>query len=366
MDSINPGRQSQPIYPVESSTPGAQKEALAKAIKDIFGFAAAATEKSSSVKDHNDAPVISESKAIINLAVDSVSAFITMIDSDLQKNRQATMEQEITRLTAKLKKLTDERLTALEKNRAEQVRVNAENAKRKSSGGGFFGWLKKIFKAVVAVFVTVAAVAATVATGGAAAPLLALSVLSLASTALDIASDIDKARGGKGFDHITQWMDPGSLMGKGMGALAKKLGASDAQAAIVSTTFAIATTVAIAVATAVVTAGISTSSILKVVGQAAAIGTALTGIVDGAMTIADGLKDREIAAIERDIASVQAQLKRVIANYMKASQSRDEVMEDLKNFLEGAKKIPEIASQIVQARGASDSQIIGNMAPQTA
>jgi hypothetical protein len=359
MDAINPSRQSLPIHPSEPATPAAVKEELPREIK-IFGIKITVPVKT--VKNQNDAPVLPDVKTVANLAIDSISSFITMMDGELQKNRAATMEQEVTRLTKKLEELKNKRLDALEKNRAEAVRVNEENAKRRSSGGGLFGWLKKIVKIVFkAVFVAVAA-AATVATGGMAAPLLALATLSLASSVVDVASDIDKARGGKGFDHITQWMDPGSAMGKGMGALAKELGASDAQAAIVSTSFAIATTVAIAVATAVITAGTSASTVMQTVSNLAAMSTALTGIIDGAMAIADGIVDREIAEINLEISKVESDLKKLFADYMESSQKRDEWMEDLKNFLEGIQKAPKTVSQIVKDRGESDSQIIGNMA----
>lgn len=315
-----------------------------------------------SVKDANHAPTLPAIKVLIDIAVDSLSAFLMLVDGETNKNRMATMEQQITRLTAKLKELTDERLSTIEKNRTEQLRVEEQNRK-KSSGGGFLGWVRRMVKLVVAVFKPLLAAVATVATGGLAMPLFVMAALSSASTVIGIASEIDKDKGGKGFDGLAQSLDPGGMIGKAMAALAKEMGASEEQAAIISTTFAITTTLVIAVGAAIITAGASdTSSAIDYFGLFVALTAVGAGIVDGAAAIGDGLADREIAEIERDISMIQSQLKKVLAAYMESSHQRDEWIQDLKNLMEEAKKAPDILSQIINARRENGSLIIGNMA----
>src|SRR5690606_857600 len=116
-------------------------------------------------------------------------------------------------------------------------------------------WFKKIFSVVAAAFAVVAAAVATAATGGTAAPLLALAVLSLASATVSLASEISKACGGPDFDHVASWMDPATLVGKGVGKLAEAFGADEQQVAIVSATFAVLTTIAITAASVVLSGG---------------------------------------------------------------------------------------------------------------
>ena len=78
----------------------------------------------------------------------------------------------------------------------EEAARKAAEAASKNKVGGIFGWIGKIAAFVAAVVATVAAVVATVATGGAAAPLLALAVMGLVATGMDLAN------------HISQNMDP--------------------------------------------------------------------------------------------------------------------------------------------------------------
>src|SRR5690606_13887287 len=161
--------------------------------------------------------------------------------------------------------------------------------------------------------------------------LLALSLLSLSSVVLGIVGEAT----GKNFDHITQWMDPGSLVGKGAGALAKTLGASDKDAAIVSATFAMVTTIAIMVCSVWLSGGLTAEDTIS---KAAAIGTAVTGIVNGAMSIKEGSADREIAEIEKEIAFLQSQIQKIRAQHEESSHQRAELTEDMKQLI---KKINE-------------------------
>lgn len=316
-----------------------------------------------SVKNANNAPIIPELKNLLrdlsDFSIDSINAIMGKVSSDTDANRMTTMQVIVTRLTKKINELSQERIETLKKNHDEQVKVDKKNEENKRKSSGIFGWLKRIFKAVVAILVVAVAVAATIATGGLAAPLLVLAVLALAATSLNIASDVDKEQGGKGYDHITEWMDPASLAGKGAGAVAKEMGASDKDAAIVSASFAIATGLVIMVASAVLSGGATAAS---GIAKAVAIATAIAGIINGAMSISEALADREIADIERDIAMLQSKIQEILAHYVEASQQREELMEDIKELMNKINELPSILSKIGEEYKKSISQFITNMA----
>ena len=293
---------------------------------------------------------------IVDFSADMVTSLLGKMRGDSDMNQMATMETTLARLSQKIKDLSDERLANIEKNRTEQAKADKKNSERKS--GGIFGWLKRIFKAIAAVIMVAVAAVATVATLGTAAPLLALAVMGLAATAVSIASDIDKERGGKGFDHITKWMDPGSLVGMGVGKLATTLGASEEQAAIVSATFAAVTTVAIMVASAVLSGGATGA---EAITKAIAIAGAITGMVTGAMSIAEGVSDRGLAEIERDISLVQAEMKKILAVYVETGQQREELMEDMKKLMNAINELPSMLSSMLKEYSDSLSEITGNM-----
>lgn len=296
----------------------------------------------------------------LNFSPDDLAAALLTLQSKTQEAQLTTAKEG---LVTNSKKLEDQKQRSLDKIKDWVDKCKAADAKAKA--GGILGWFKKIFTAVAAVFAVAVAAIATVATGGAAAPLLALAVLGLASAITSIASDIDKARGGKGFDHVLQWMDPGSLVGKGMAELAKAMGASDEQAAIVSAVFAVATTLAIIVASVVLTGGTSAGSALeglsKTIMTASRIGQAVVGVAGGVTQVAQGGINIAVAHDQRDAAVIQSDKKKIDAIIVKLQQQMEEGREDIKKVMDEIMEGMNIVSQMINASDASRSQITANM-----
>ncbi|MFN9475313.1 type III secretion system translocon subunit SctE [Acidovorax sp.] len=237
-----------------------------------------------------------------------------------------------------------------------------EDQAAKEKAGGVLNWFKKIFTAIAAAFAVVAAAVATAATGGAAAPLLALAVLALASSVVSIASEIDKARGGKGFDTVAEWMDPAMAFGKGIGALAKELGANEEQVGIVTATFAVVATIAIMAVSIVLTGGASAVSdaqkIALAVGRA---GQAIAGVASGATQAAQGAVNVAIAHDKRDAEVIQADKKKIDAIIAKLQQQMEENREELKKVMDEMMEGMNIVTQMINAAGQSRAQISSNL-----
>lgn len=242
---------------------------------------------------------------------------------------------------------------------------NCEDAAAKQKAGGILGWFKKVFAVVAAVFAVVAAGVATFATGGAAAPLLALAILSLASATISLASEIAKACGKEGFDNIVKWMDPGSLVGMGMGKLAEAFGADEKQAAIVSATFAMVTTLAIMVASVVLSGGTSAAAELGKVAQLALqvgrAGQAIVGVATGLTDVAQGGVNIAVAADMKSASLAQADKKKIDALIMLMQQQMEEGREDMKKVLDEMMEGMNIVTQMINSAGQSRAQITSNL-----
>lgn len=300
----------------------------------------------------------------VNFSAEDMAAMLLVLQSKTQEAQLSTAKEG---LNTNKKKLEDQNQRSMDKINDWIKKCEEQSAKEKA--GGILNWFQKIFTAVAAAFAVVAAAVATVATGGAAAPLLALAVLSLASSAVSIASEVDKANGGKGFDHVTEWMDPGSLIGKGMGELAKAFGADDQQAAIVSATFAVAATIAIMAVSVALTGGASASSQIgqmqKTILTAARVGQAVAGIVGGATQVAKGGVDIAIAHDQRDATLIQADKKKIDAIIAKLQKQMEEDREDIKKVLDEMMEGMNIVSKMINSAGESRAQISSNLSGKT-
>ncbi len=332
-----------------------------KAIQELHAPALGigkAQNNGSLVSNANGAPQLGG--ITLNFSPDDLAAALVALQGKTQDAQLTTAKEG---LITSSKKLEDQKQRSLDKIKDWTAKCKAADAKAKA--GGILGWFKKIFTAVAAVFAVAVAAIATVVTGGAAAPLLALAVLGLASAITSIASDIDKAMGGKGFDHVLQWMDPGSLIGRGMAELAKALGASDEQASIVSATFAVATTLAIIVASVVLTGGAGASSALdglsKTVMTASRIGQAVVGIAGGATLMAQGSVSIAAAHDQRDASLIQSSKKNIDALIVKLQQQMEEGREDIKKVMDEIMEGMQLLSQMINASDASRSQITAKM-----
>lgn len=325
----------------------------------VSGKAGATGGKGDGITNNNGAPAIDGVN--LNFSAEDLAAMLVALQSKTQEAQLKTAKEGI---ATNAKKMEDQNQQALTKIKDAAKKMEEASAKQKA--GGILGWFKKIFTAVAAAFAVVAAAIATVATGGAAAPLLALAVLGLASSVVDIASAIDKERGGKGFDHVLQWMDPSSLIGKGFGELAKAMGADEQQVAIVSATFAVVATIAIMVASVALTGGASTVSqlgdISKTILTASRIGQAVAGVATGATQAAKGGVDIAVAKDEKDVSLLQADKKSIDAILAKLQKQMEDQREDVKKVMDEMMEGMTAVSKMINAASESRSQLSANIA----
>ncbi len=310
------------------------------------------------VTNANGAPQIDG--VSLNFSAEDMAAALLVLQGKTQEAQLKTAKEGIETNSQK-QKVQNERAMA----KLQEWIKNCQDAAAKEKVGGVLGWFKKIFAVVAAVFAVVAAAVATYATGGAAAPLLALAVLSLASSTVSLASEISKAAGGPDFDHVAQWMDPATLVGKGMAELAKAFGADEQQAAIVSVTFALVTTLAITAASVVLSGGTTAAGelgkIAKLALDVSRAGQLIVGAATGATDVARGSVGIAAAHDTRDAALAQADKKKIDALIAVLQQRMEENREEMKKVLDEMMEGMNIVSQMINASGQSRAQINANL-----
>ncbi|WP_428000745.1 type III secretion system translocon subunit SctE [Acidovorax sp.] len=313
------------------------------------------TSGGNSITNANGAPQLDG--VTVNFSAEDMAAALLVLQGKTQEAQLSTAKEGI---TTNKKKLEDQNKKSMDK--INEWIKKCEDASAKQKAGGILGWFQKIFTAVAAAFAVVAAAVATAATGGAAAPLLALAVLGLASSIVSIASEIDKAQGGKGFDSVAGWMDPGSLIGKGFGELAKAFGANEEQAAIVSATFAVVGSIAIMAASIALTGGASAmSEVQKIILTAGRIGQAVAGIAAGTTQAAKGGVDIAVAHDEKQASLIQADKKGIDAIIAKLQKAMEEDREEIKKVMDQMMEGMNIVSQMINSAGESRAQISANL-----
>lgn len=320
----------------------------------------------SPVSNPNGAPRI----AAPSFSEQSLETTLMVLNSKSAQGKKDTLEEE---LKTRKKRFTDQ--TQLGEAKLKEWQANCQSAEAKAKAGGIVGWFKKIALVAAATFSVAMAGIATAATGGAAAPLLALAVLGLASAITGLASDIAKATGHKGFDHVTQWMDPGSLVGKGMGALAKKLGADESQAAIVAAVFSVATTAAILIASVILSGGANAGSAVDTFANS--LGNTMKTVVNTTMALSEvaqpvaatvaGLSDMAqggihiaVASDERGASIAQADKKGIDAVIVQLQHLMTQGREEFKKLLDEIMDGVTLVSQMINAAAQNHTQIIAN------
>ena len=282
----------------------------------------------------------------------------------------------------------------------EEAAAKFAEAKAKEKSAGIFGWIGKIAAFVAAVVATVVAVVATVATAGAAAPLLAIAVMGLVATGMDLAN------------HISQNMDPpgpeisaGKLMMKGAEAVLKGFGMSEDEAkkwapvlvvcaapgisAIMAPEvfgeaamniavelgmkkedaqwLAMAVTLAVTIATAVViivaSGGMGAlDGAARVAQNIGRITQGVSAVVTGATGIAQGAIKIDAAASVRDAEMAQADKKKIDAAMVKLAQAMEEDQDKVKELIENLDAAMTMVSQMLasasQTRVATARNIV--------
>lgn len=328
-------------------------------------------DNTSLVDNANGAPKLGD--IILNFSADDFAAALLNIQGITQDAQLTTAKEG---LNTKGKKVEDQRQRGLDKIKEWTDKCKSADAKAKR--GAILGWFKKIAVVVASVLATAVAGIATFATGGMAAPLLALATLGMVAAITGLASDIAKATGAKGWDGVTQWMDPGSLAGKlGTWIATDWFHASAEKAAIVATVFSVTTTVGIMVASIVLSGGANVaesitkmaktltgivSKIVDMTMAVSAIAIPVAGIVGGLTDIAQGGFNIAVAFDKRDASNIQADKVNVDAILAKLQQQMEEGREDIKKVMDEIMEGMSIVSQMINAAGANRSQITANMA----
>ncbi len=303
------------------------------------------------VSNANGAPQLGS--ITLNFSPDDLAAALLALQGKTQDAQLRTAKEG---LATNSKKLEDQKQRSLDK--IKEWSAKCQDAASKAKAGGILGWFKKAFTVVAAAFTVALAAVATVATGGAAAPLLVLATLSLVSAAVSLASEIDKAKGGKGFDHVLQWMDPGALLGKGVGAAAKALGASEETVNKISSGVAIAVCIGVMVASIILSGG---SSALSSVSHLAKIGAIGASVFGGATEMALGAVNRSVAEDRLAADKIQSDKKMIDAFIAKLQQQMEEGREDIKKVLDEVMEGMNIVNQMISASNANRAQINANM-----
>ena len=312
----------------------------------------------SNVTDANGAPKLADSHEEF-----SFDSMLLVLTNERNKAQQAQMTTLTLGIKSDIKKQEAQTKRSIEKIKEWVNKFNDAAAKAKTSG--ILGWFKKIFTAVASALAVVAAGLLTAATGGAAAPLLAVATLALASSVVSIASDIVKANGGKGFDEALKYMDPGSLVGMGIGELAKELGASDAQASIVTSVFTVVATIAIMAAMVVLTGGSAAGNALeglsKTLMTGARIGQAVAGAAGGATQAAQGAVNMSVAADTRDADLILGEQKDIDAAVAQLKKQIEEDHGFVKQFIDALLESQAQVSEIIRNAGDTQAQVVANM-----
>ena len=359
INGINPSTRSHasgagPTGPIKAMALQVAQEL--RELPPTLAGAADPSHNGSLVTNANGAPQLGSIS--INFSPDDLAATLIVLQSKTQEAQLTTAKEG---LITSNKKLEDQKQRTLDKIKDWADKCKAAEAKAKV--GGIVEWFKKSFTAIAAVFAVVAASIATVSTGFAALPLLLLALAAVVPTLTSLASDIDKARGGKGFDHLLKWTDPSSALGNGIANLFKLIGVNEEAAAIIAVSVTIATTLAILVAAVMLTgnAGAAVDGVSKTILVASRVGQAVAGVAGGLTQAAKGGLDIAVAHYQRDAAVIQSDRKKIDAIIAKLQQQMEEGREDIKKVLDEIMEGMNIVSQMISASNASRSQITSNL-----
>ncbi|MFC4160055.1 type III secretion system translocon subunit SctE [Chitinimonas lacunae] len=283
----------------------------------------------------------------------------------------------------------------------EEAARKAAEAAEKAKANKVLGWFTKVFAFVAAVVATVAAAVATVATGGAAAPLLALAVMGLVATGMDLANQISQECGGPEIS-LSKWVTEGcaklltamgmseedakkyapilaavaatvvsagatamlapDLYGNAVGAICQLCGVDEQTAQYIAMAVTLAVQLTVAVAMVVATGGSSAVSGVAKTAQnvgkiAGAVGQGVNGalgVAQGGLTIsqADSQKQADLAK------SQKAEFDKMI---VKLKQQMEDERERIKELLEQLDMAAQMVSQMIAAASSTRVQQVRNI-----
>jgi transloator len=366
-------------------------EGIQKALSQINTGTTTGTTAPGSPTNANGAPVLEQ--PLVALSADDLALALGTLQTLIGEDQIKSLKEGI---KADLVKKQQQHAEAIKK--LEEAYEKYQEQAEKEKANKVLGWFTKVFAFVAAVVAVVAAAVATVATGGAAAPLLALAVMGLVASTIDLANGILVEMGKDPISLGNLLKDGLVKMFEAFGAdkdLAEKLAGAtmiamvvmspamvfvapdmlteafeavgmDEKAAMIAglvITMAIQLTIGIAmmVATGGASAVGTIGNIAMKVGQ---ISQAVAMVVSGSLNIASGAMSIEIGKIKKEIEDLYAD-KLDLQKLLKALEASMESQQDtIKDILAALDESMQTISQMIGDSAKSMQQQIAAMAPQ--
>ena len=323
-------------------------------------------------------------------------------------NKSADAQMKTAKQGLEISKVQKEEMHKKAIEKLEEAAKKAAEAADKSLGSKILGWFGKIAAFLAAVIATVAAAVATAATGGAAAPLLALAVMGLVATGMDLANHISQNMTPPGPEiSISKFMtdfatviltdvcgmskeeakkfapilacvmativSPGAaailapdLYGGAVAAIAVAAGMNPDDAKWLAMAVTLAVTLTVAVVMVVASGGTSlikdmtktTADMAKAVG---AITQAVGQGVSGAVNVAQGAIKIDVAHSTRDAELARASKKEFDKMIMVLGKQMEEEKERIKELLENLDQAMTMVSQMIASAGDTRLQQVKNI-----
>jgi transloator len=339
----------------------------------------------------NGAPVIEEPE--IALTTDELALLLGSLSNLIGEDQLKNLKEGI---KADLQKKQAQHAAAIQK--LEEAFEMYEQQAEKEKANKILGWFGKVFAFVAAVVSVVVAAVATVASGGAAAPLLALAVMGLVASTVDLASAINVEMGGEPFGLGSLLMDGLTKMFQAFGLDEKEaakaagglmiaaialnpsmvmvapdslteaflaVGMDPKAAMIAGLVLTMAIQLTLGIVMAIATGGASVvGTVAQVATKIAQVTQAVAMVVNGSVNIAQGALAIQIAQIQAEIANLDADkldIQKLLKALEASMEGQQEAIKDVLAMLE--QSMQQIAAMIGDSAKSMNQQISA-MAPQ--
>jgi transloator len=366
-------------------------EGIQKVLSELNTQPSGGTPPPGSPTNANGAPVLSQPE--IALTTDELALILGELNNLIGEEQLKTLKEGI---QADLQKKQLQHAAAIKK--LEEAFEKYQEQAEKEKANKVLNWFTKVFAFVAAVVSVVAAAVATVATGGAAAPLLALAVMGLVASSIDLANAILVEMGKDPISLGNLLMEGLSKMfvafgmneedaKKAAGAVMiamvvvapsmvfiapdmlteafKAVGMDEKSAMIAGLVITMAIQLTIGIAMMVATGGSSAAgTIANMATKVGQIVQATAAVVNGSLNIAQGALSIEIAGIKKEIENLYSD-KLDLQKLLKALEAAMEAQQDaIKDILTMLDQSMQQMSEMIGQSAQSMHQQISAMAPQ--
>jgi len=330
-----------------------------------------------------------------DFSADQLSLLLAALSN---KNSESQLKTAKVGLNASLKDKNEMHKKAIEK--IQEAAKAAQEAVEKEKAGKIMGWIGKIAAFVAAVVATVVAVVMTVASMGAAAPLLAIAVMGLVATGMDLANHISQNMDPPGPDLTISglmtkaatailtkvfkmsddeakkfapilaavMMGPAAailapdLIGNAAAAIAVAAGMDPKDAQWIAMAVTLVVTIAVAVAMFVMTAGVgSFDGLAKSAQILGRIADAGGKVLTGATSIATGINKIDVASSEKTAEEARASKKEIDALIKKIAAQMEDEQQRIKEVLQNLDEAMTMVSQMIASAGDTRLQQAKNI-----